>query len=231
MNGPFKTMHKLARLYLSDNKIKSVNRNAFAGLSNLQLLDLTRNNITSIQAEAFARLISLTNLQLNSTHLLCDCNLLWFHDWLVAGQHSQANVYCDYPSSMRGTRLTALSATSFICNETPKPRIIDEPPATLLAIKERNVTLTCSATSTLATAMTFKWKRDQIELTANVRSESSLQVHTNNTLATSWLTLVDVGNQHVGKYQCVVSNSFGTTYSQKVKISVACKCIGSSLFN
>lgn len=217
-------MPKLARLDLSYNKIKSINRNAFAGLPNLKWLDLTQNNITSIQSETFSRLTSLVDLQLNSTHLLCDCNLLWFHDWLATGVHPQINALCDYPSSMRGIRIASLGPSSFTCNETPKPRIIDEPPATMLAIKERNLTLTCSATSTSLTPMTFKWKREMTELSGgNVRSETSIQPNTNNSLSSSWLTLTNVGNEHVGRYQCVVSNSFGTTYSQKVKITVACK--------
>lgn len=224
MKGPFRAMTKLTRLDLSSNKIKSINRNAFIGLPNLKSLDLTQNNITSIQSETFARLPSAIEIQLNSTHLLCDCNLLWFHDWLTTGVHTQINAFCDYPSSIRGIHIGALGPNSFTCNETPKPRIIDEPPATLLAIKERNFTLTCSATSTSLTAMTFKWKHEMAELTgANIRNESSIQPNTNNILASSWLTLTNVGNEHVGRYQCVVSNSFGTTYSQKVKLTVACK--------
>lgn len=224
MQGPFKAMHKLTRLNLNQNKIKSINRNAFAGLTNLKQLDLIQNNITSIQSETFARTTSLVDLQMNTAHLLCDCNILWLHDLLATGVHPDVQAVCDYPSSMRGIRITALSASSFKCNDTPKPRIIDEPPATLLAIKERNLTLACSATSTSATAMTFKWKRDMTELTgANIRYETSVQPNTNNTLASSWLTLTDVGNEHVGRYQCVVGNTFGTTYSQKVKITVACE--------
>lgn len=47
----------------------------------------------------------------------------------------------------------------------------------------------------------------------------------NSTVATSRLHLRNVDGKTVGRYQCIASNDFGKAYSQKFKVTVACKCI------
>lgn len=226
MNAPFNVLHQLDRLNLAENKIKSINKNAFVGLNGVTHLDMTANNITTMQVDAFAKMPQLKELLLNTTNLLCDCNLLWFFDWLQAtGYQQQVDVICAYPTTLRGRTIQSLSRANLTCNETPNPRII-ESPQTQLAIKERNVTLTCAATSSAPTEMTFKWKRDNVELpddNENMRTESMREPMTNNTVTTSHLMLYNVSQEHVGRYQCIVSNSYGTTYSKKIGITVACE--------
>lgn len=46
----------------------------------------------------------------------------------------------------------------------------------------------------------------------------------NSTVATSRLHLKNVDAKTVGRYQCIASNDFGKAYSQKFKVTVACKC-------
>lgn len=45
----------------------------------------------------------------------------------------------------------------------------------------------------------------------------------NSTVATSRLHLRHVDAKTVGRYQCIASNDFGKAYSQKFKVTVACK--------
>lgn len=45
----------------------------------------------------------------------------------------------------------------------------------------------------------------------------------NSTIVTSVLHLNNVDHSDAGRYQCIVSNKFGATYSQRFKVSVACK--------
>lgn len=45
----------------------------------------------------------------------------------------------------------------------------------------------------------------------------------NSTVATSRLHLRNVDAKTVGRYQCIASNNFGKAYSQKFKVTVACK--------
>lgn len=45
----------------------------------------------------------------------------------------------------------------------------------------------------------------------------------NSTIATSRLHLRNVDPRTAGRYQCIASNDFGKAYSQKFKVTVACK--------
>lgn len=47
----------------------------------------------------------------------------------------------------------------------------------------------------------------------------------NSTVATSRLHLGHVDAKSVGRYQCIASNDFGKAYSQKFKVTVACKSL------
>lgn len=51
--------------------------------------------------------------------------------------------------------------------------------------------------------------------------EASIPI--NSTIATSRLHLNNVDHTHAGRYQCIASNDFGKAYSQKFKVTVACK--------
>lgn len=54
----------------------------------------------------------------------------------------------------------------------------------------------------------------------SLQSDSDSIFSDGTTVATSELNLVNITNAQGGKYQCMVSNSYGTTYSAKVKLSV-----------
>lgn len=45
----------------------------------------------------------------------------------------------------------------------------------------------------------------------------------NSTIITSRLHLTNVDHTHAGRYQCIASNDYGKAYSQKFKVTVACK--------
>lgn len=47
----------------------------------------------------------------------------------------------------------------------------------------------------------------------------------NSTVATSRLNLTNVDPKTAGRYQCIASNEYGKAYSQKFKVTVACKCM------
>lgn len=104
-------------------------------------------------------------------------------------------------------------------DEYPKPRIIEEPVAQM-SIKGDNVRLVCRATSTANAPLHFTWKHDNVEL-----DDANLQTNLNSsesgvTEATSVLYLTNVTHADAGKYQCMVTNTYGTTYSAKARLSV-----------
>lgn len=90
-----------------------------------------------------------------------------------------------------------------------------------MALKGENITLNCKAISSSSGAITFLWKKDNIVLTnPNAVVKSRADPNGKSTETSSELNLIKVEHSHAGKYQCVVTNSFGTTYSQKSAISV-----------
>lgn len=61
------------------------------------------------------------------------------------------------------------------------------------------------------------------EITNGDPEDLEASIPINSTIATSRIRLIDVAHNHAGRYQCIASNKFGTTYSQKFKVTVACK--------
>lgn len=149
---------------------------------------------------------------------MCDCGLQWLSVWLLSHRYTDARARCGYPHWLHGMPLTHHHA-NFTCDEFPKPRIIEEP-ASQMSIRGDNVSLACRATSTADTPLQFTWKHENVEL-----RDADLQTDTGSsergiTEASSILHLVNVTHADAGRYQCMVANTYGTTYSAKAKISV-----------
>ena len=100
----------LRHLVISANKLSYWNPVAFRPLENLNNLDLSRNQIMTISKSSFKYLTSLRILGLAANPLYCNCDLLWFREWLP-----QANVYipsinsngykCEGPAKYRDVQL------------------------------------------------------------------------------------------------------------------------------
>ncbi|XP_043503769.1 leucine-rich repeats and immunoglobulin-like domains protein 3 [Polistes fuscatus] len=218
-NGAFSPLSNLWKLGLAHNKIKSVNRNAFIGLSHVTELDLSGNDITSIQENAFITMPDLKTLKLNSRSLVCDCGLHWFSTWIGTHRFEDTEAHCGYPHWLQDKPLAQLHHTNFTCDEYPKPRIIEEP-SDQKRVKGDNVTLICRATSTADAPIKFIWKRDNVELNNPNLQTDVRTLEGGVTNASSVLQLINVTHANAGKYQCMVSNTYGTTYSSKAKLSV-----------
>ncbi|XP_032513390.2 leucine-rich repeats and immunoglobulin-like domains protein 3 [Danaus plexippus] len=218
MSGPFSKLQNLMVFNLSTNHIKSISSRAFEGLTNVVELDLRGNNITSIQQHAFDTMTNIRKLYLNSSSLLCDCNLLWMVKWIKDKvEQKYVTATCVYPAELRGVVISKLKEDN--CGDSPKPKIIEHPKSHL-AIKNRSANLVCSATSNPFSNITFLWRKNN----GNV---SNPMVYQNVTLsesgkphATSVLVIPDVSHADSGKYQCVVSNKFGITYSSQAKVNI-----------
>ncbi|KAF4519554.1 hypothetical protein B566_EDAN004758 [Ephemera danica] len=221
MAGAFMSLGSLSKLGLASNLFNSINKKAFVGLEMLQHLDLNNNMITSLQENAFSGMKQLRKLDMNSSSLLCDCNLKWFPAWLQRpGYSGYIMARCAHPPRLKGRLISESDADNFTCNDFPKPRIIEEPNKIIKALKGENVTLTCHAMSSSNSTMTFLWKKDNV----NLKSNGIIQNYAreDNDLSEQWseLKLFNISYSEAGKYQCVISNEFGTTYSQESKVSV-----------
>ncbi|KAL2103032.1 hypothetical protein ACEWY4_002200 [Coilia grayii] len=222
MNGPFRALDKLKKLFLQGNRIRSVTKSSFSGLKMLEHLDLSNNAIMSIQANAFSEMKLLTELHLNTSSLLCDCQLKWFPQWVA--EHAfvpLVNASCAHPQMLKARSVFTVAQDQFVCDDFPKPQITVQP-ETQSAIKGTNVTFVCSAASSSDSPMTFAWKKDnenlneaEIHNQAHVRAQGGEVTEYTTTLQ---LHHVEFGSE--GKYQCVISNHFGSSYSNKARLTV-----------
>ncbi|XP_061075588.1 leucine-rich repeats and immunoglobulin-like domains protein 2 [Conger conger] len=216
--GVFDGMKKLNTLVLQRNGIKSITRKAFEGLESLEHLDLSRNGIMSVHPEAFSSM-QLKTLLLNSSSLLCDCQLQWLGGWLTGSgfQHSVSAV-CAHPASLLGRPVLSVSKDQFICDDFPKPRITEHP-ETQVVLRGNNVTLGCRATSSSDSAMTTAWRKDG-EVLYDAEVHNFARYQQGELEYTSLLQLLNVNFTEQGRYQCVLSNHFGSNYSSWARLTV-----------
>ncbi|XP_020782130.1 leucine-rich repeats and immunoglobulin-like domains protein 3 [Boleophthalmus pectinirostris] len=227
MNGPFSALDKLKKLFLQGNQIRSVTKKSFSGLDALQHLDLSNNAIMSLQANAFSQMKNLQELRLNTSSLLCDCQLKWFPVWVAEQSFlSCVNASCAHPQMLKGRSVFSVSQEDFVCDDFPKPQITVQP-ETQSALKGGNVTFVCSAASSSDSPMTFAWKKDnevlndvEIHNQAHLRVQGGAGGDTEVTEYTTTLQLRNVDFSSEGKYQCVISNHFGSSYSTKARLTV-----------
>ncbi|CAI9729892.1 leucine-rich repeats and immunoglobulin-like domains protein 3 isoform X2 [Octopus vulgaris] len=219
IDGAFAGLHRLTQLDLNGNKIKSLAKRSFIGLQNLEHLFLLENHIASILENAFEPLHLLKELQFNTSNLLCDCHLAWLPKWLYENKFEDSvTAICAHPHSSKGKSIFAVKPEEFDCTDFPKP-VITSQPMSQKALKGENLTLNCSAVSSGFYDTKFQWKKDSMILTDpkmfNFTSMEGKLVH-----LTTLLHLENVQDETAGKYQCIISNHFGSAYSTKANISV-----------
>ncbi|XP_077386151.1 leucine-rich repeats and immunoglobulin-like domains protein 1 [Festucalex cinctus] len=234
-NGAFSGLDSLSKLTLFGNKIKSVAKKAFAGLDNLEHLNLGANAIRTIQPDALSKMKNLKTLLIQSDSFLCDCQLRWLPEWLMSrGAQTGVNATCAHPESLKGTSVFQAPSSSFVCDDFPKPQITVQPETTV-AVLGSNVRLTCTAASSSSSPVTFTWRKDQ-ELLRHAETENYAHVraHHQDTTSdrtaggggggvmeyTTILHLRHVTFAHEGRYQCIITNHFGSTYSSKARLIV-----------
>uniref|UniRef100_A0A673BHZ2 Ig-like domain-containing protein n=1 Tax=Sphaeramia orbicularis TaxID=375764 RepID=A0A673BHZ2_9TELE len=229
----------LDELHIGNNRVSFIADGAFRGLSNLQMLDLQNNEISWTIEDMngpFSALDKLKKLvsgifssarRLNTSSLLCDCQLKWLPVWVAEQTFlSCVNASCAHPQMLKGRSVFSVSQDDFVCDDFPKPQITVQP-ETQSALKGTNVTFVCSAASSSDSPMTFAWKKDnevlndmEIHNQAHLRVQGGAGGETEVTEYTTTLQLRNVEFSSEGKYQCVISNHFGSSYSTKARLTV-----------
>ncbi|XP_047204796.1 leucine-rich repeats and immunoglobulin-like domains protein 1 [Girardinichthys multiradiatus] len=232
-NGAFTGLDKLNKLTLFGNEVKSVAKKAFAGLETLEHLNLGQNAIRSIQPDAFSKMGNIKSLLIQSNSFLCDCQLQWLPIWLqMHGLQAGVNATCAHPVSLQGTSIFEAPQNSFVCDDLPKPQITVQPENTVTVLGS-DVRLTCTAASSSSSPMTFAWRKDQ-ELIRQGEMENFAHVRTHHKGATPYTSGMGGGVMeyttilhlrhatfaHEGRYQCIITNHFGSTYSNKAQVVV-----------
>ncbi|RZF42392.1 hypothetical protein LSTR_LSTR004200 [Laodelphax striatellus] len=210
-NSAFVGLKKLRKLNLAGNMITTIHQNAFLGLESLMELDLQGNPIRTVLSNSFSLTPQLGLLYMNSTWLICDCNIDWLPEWLSLNVKPIPKLKCEYPERLKNQILVDIPRSDFLCVDSPKPRIIEEPTSQVV-LADSNVTLSCRAKSSSDRPMSFIWKRHNQEISRILTDSGGEQ--------SAQLNLYNVTFDHTAKYQCIVSNTFGTTYSRKADLSV-----------
>lgn len=68
-----------------------------------------------------------------------------------------------------------------------------------------------------------RYEEDSIDEVIASVGDIEAAIPINSTIATSRLHLRNVDHGTAGRYQCIASNDFGKVYSQRFKVTVACK--------
>ncbi|XP_048647712.1 leucine-rich repeats and immunoglobulin-like domains protein 1 isoform X8 [Marmota marmota marmota] len=212
----------LSILHLSHNSISHIAEGAFTGLKNLRILDLGENAIRSVQLDTFIMMRNLKELHISSDSFLCDCQLKWLPPWLESTTlQAFVTATCAQPESLKGQSIFSVPPERFVCDGFPKPQIITQPETTT-AVVGKDIRFTCSAASSSSSPMTFVWKKDN-EVLANVNMENFSQVRKQDGEVMEYTTILHLHRVtfgHEGRYQCVITNHFGSTYSNKARLMV-----------
>ncbi|KAF0763529.1 leucine-rich repeats and immunoglobulin-like domains protein 3 [Aphis craccivora] len=214
-------LRNLKKLSLANNKILFIKKEAFSGLDNLDELNLLQNNVLEIQDEAFKYMPNLEYLYLNSSSLVCDCSMSWLKQSNIFESlpFDYINAFCGFPEKNKGKNLKDISLTDFSCLEnSPKPTIIFHPESKMV-LERQNITLKCGVNSSSTEKINFVWKKDNHDLELiSTNHYSSFEF--NGMTQFSVLNLYNISMSQSGKYQCVASNEFGITYSNRSVLSV-----------
>lgn len=119
--------------------------------------------------------------------------------------------------NINNLKLTTVPAVS-TTDDFPKPRITTHP-ETSVALRGNNVTLSCIASSSSDSAMTTAWRKDG-EVLYDAEVQNYAQYQEGELIYTTVLHLLNVNFTDEGRYQCVVSNHFGSNYSNRAKLTV-----------
>ena len=144
----------------------------------------------------------------------------------------QVTAICAHPEKLKGQPISLVPYESYTCDDFPKPYILKQP-QTQVTLHGESLTLTCRAASTSPADLKFSWKIDSDIVEVDEPNLEATSACTSRCIRyyphsfdgkgreiTAELTLNNLTYDDAGRYQCIVSNKFGTTYSERANITV-----------
>ncbi|XP_054710141.1 peroxidasin-like [Uloborus diversus] len=202
----FKGLKKVEQLYIHFNKIEKFEPETFSDLPALERLFLHNNKLSKIPYGAFKKLKSLRRLRLDSNALICDCEMMWLADMLKENHAStQAAVTCEYPNTMRGKPLAALSSNDFHCE---RPKLTEEP---------NDVDVSFGGTAYFSCKADGDPKPDIVWL-HNSNEILPEQEERYSILSDGTLMITETQDLDAGVYECMAKNPAGEIKSRPAKM-------------
>ena len=109
----FRNLGFLKFLDLSHNKLSVLTTNTLSGLHKLERLKINNNQIKTIELGAFDHLPSVKRIDIGDNPLICDCNIAWMLSWLdVIGTKAM----CGSPPALERTLIKKLKSNDLTCD-------------------------------------------------------------------------------------------------------------------
>ncbi|XP_060041695.1 leucine-rich repeat LGI family member 4 isoform X2 [Erinaceus europaeus] len=113
--GSFLRIPSLHLLFIEDNKIGSISKNALRGLRSLTHLSLANNHLETLPRFLFRGLETLTHVDLRGNPFQCDCRILWLLQWIPMVNASVGTGVCAGPTALAQQQLHHLDPKTFKC--------------------------------------------------------------------------------------------------------------------
>ncbi|VDM37724.1 unnamed protein product [Toxocara canis] len=156
------TLPSLHTLKFASNRVRVIPLRAFHNFPALEYLDLSDNPIASIQEGAFEPL-HLKKLLMNTSSLVCDCELKWFPHWLFTSGLSRNTVstVCLHPSPLQGIDVAVIDTSNLTCvDSSPRARLLSQPAVETKALLGSEVRLQCTGYGASPLEMSWKVNRE-----------------------------------------------------------------------
>ncbi|CAF4849709.1 unnamed protein product [Pieris macdunnoughi] len=201
----FYNMTSIQRLDLSHNQIRNVYKEMFKGLINLERLNLSHNYISVLNTGTFDYLVGLKQIDITENPLNCDCNLLWFGDWIRnTSVRPVGGPKCAFPENMADKLVKKLKIfldLSACGSVLPANNLIVRPSHDQVVFEGDTLSLTCSAPfASVIAKYELNWVHSMQECCADVNITSTDMQEEG--LAETTVFFPCVSNHHAGNWTC-----------------------------
>uniref|UniRef100_A0A915BFW7 Ig-like domain-containing protein n=1 Tax=Parascaris univalens TaxID=6257 RepID=A0A915BFW7_PARUN len=227
------SLPSLHTLKFASNRVRVIPLRAFHNFPALEYLDLSDNPIASIQEGAFEPL-HLKQLRMNTSSLVCDCELKWFPHWLFTSGLSRNTIstVCLHPSPLQGIDVAVIDTSNLTCvDNSPRARLLSQPAVQTNALLGSEVRLQCTGYG--ASPLEMSWKVSREGRSRVLTHDATTQFLFNRSMSTngsvsdfpveylhSEVRLSEIAFSDEAEYQCIVRNHYGSAYSLRAKIIV-----------